>query len=253
MKLPTHQSNPDSQIADWAPPQPRSDWQAQWLSHHQRAVLFDLDGTLLDTAADLGAAANALRGQAGLPPMPLADLRPFSSKGARGLIQKALGVEWNDPRFEGLRNDFLRIYEANLADQTIFMPGLEAVVDAIEAQGLAWGIVTNKFERFTQPLIEALGLDRRMAVCISGDTTAFPKPHPAPLQHAVSRLALPAQAVVYVGDDYRDIVSGFHAGCFNIAAAFGFCSSDRPVADWGADATAHQGEDLLGLLHLQAH
>jgi 2-phosphoglycolate phosphatase len=241
-------TNPDLQSADWPMPRPRADWRERWLAQPRRGVLFDLDGTLLDTAADLGGVANRLREDAGLPPLPIADLRPYASKGARGMIQKALGIEWNDTRFEPLRNRFLEIYQEDLSRHTTFMDGLEAVVENLEQRHIPWGIVTNKFERFTNPLIQSLGLHTRVAICVSGDTTPHAKPHPEPLRHACKTMGLPAEGVIYVGDDFRDIQSGFNAGCYNIAAAFGFCSSDRPVEDWGADAVAPTGRSLMDLL-----
>ena len=241
-------TNPDLQSADWPTPQPRADWLTRWLAQPRLGVLFDLDGTLLDTAADLGGVANRLREDAGLPPLPLEDLRPHASKGARGMIQRALGIEWDDERFEPLRNRFLDIYQEDLSRHTTFMAGLEAVVEDLEARRVSWGIVTNKFQRFTDPLILALGLQARVAVCVSGDTTPHAKPHPEPVRHACKVMGLPAQAVVYVGDDYRDIQSGFNAGCHTIAATFGFCSNDRPVSDWGADAVAQTGHSLINLL-----
>lgn len=240
--------NPDLLAAQLSHPIPRADWHARWLSHSTRAVLFDLDGTLLDTAADLGGAANAMRVDRGLEPLPLSDLRPFASKGARGLIQKSFGVEWDTPEFEALKDEFLQRYEASLAQHTQFMDGLEEIVMSLESRRMPWGIVTNKFTRFTTPLVQALGLHTRMAVCVSGDTTAYPKPHPEPLRYACAQLALGPESVVYVGDDYRDILSGHHAGCHTIAAAFGFCSSERPVADWGADAVAKNSAELATLL-----
>ena len=248
MSQPSLRTNPDLQIKDWPEPKPRPDWRARWHAHHRRAVLFDLDGTLLDTAADLGGVANELRRQQGLPPMAIEELRPYASKGARGMIQKALGVEWDAPEFESLRDEFLNIYQRDLSRHTAFMPGLEPIIQSLERQGMPWGIVTNKFKRFTEPLIDDLGLRARLAVCVSGDTTEHAKPHPAPLRHAIAQLQLPTEAVVYVGDDFRDIQSGFNAGCFTMAAAFGFCSSDRPVSEWGADAVADTSEDLARLL-----
>ncbi|MFZ9756389.1 MAG: HAD-IA family hydrolase [Burkholderiaceae bacterium] len=245
---PSLATNPDLQTADWPMPVPRADWRDRWTAQSRRAVLFDLDGTLLDTAADLGGVANTMRENRGLPALPISELRPYASKGARGMLQKALGVEWNAPEFEALRTEFLDIYQQDLSRHTRFMPDLELVIADLEARHLPWGIVTNKYERFTHPLLRDLRLDKRAAVTVCGDTTPFAKPHPQPLKHAIGLLGLPAEAVIYVGDDFRDVQSGFNAGCYNIAAAFGFCSSDRPVADWGADAIAHQGKDLLELL-----
>ncbi|MGA0882294.1 MAG: HAD family hydrolase [Burkholderiaceae bacterium] len=240
--------NPDLLADQLSHPTPRSNWKAVWSQQAQRAVLFDLDGTLLDTAADLGGAANAMRIARGLAPLPIAELRPCASRGARGLIQKAFGIEWNTPEFEPLKEEFLQRYESALAVQTQFMEGLEPIVNDLEQLGMPWGVVTNKFERFTQPLVKALGLDVRMAICVSGDTTAYPKPHPEPLRFACERLGVRPESVVYIGDDYRDILSGYHAGCHTIAAAFGFCSSERPVHDWGADALARNSAELHALL-----
>ncbi len=241
-------TNPDLQTADWPMPTPRPDWRARWNAQARRAVLFDLDGTLLDTAADLGGVANTMRELRGLAALPISELRPFASKGARGMLQKALGVEWNAPEFESMRTEFLDLYQQDLSRHTRFMPDLESVIVDLEARHLPWGIVTNKFERFTLPLLRDLQLDRRAAAVVCGDTTPFAKPHPQPLKHAIGLLGLSAEAVLYVGDDFRDIQSGFNAGCFTIAAAFGFCSSDRPVAEWGADAVAESGRDLMDLL-----
>lgn len=240
--------NPDLQANDWPKAQPRANWQAQWKKHDRRAVLFDLDGTLLDTSADLGAVANSLRVDAGLEPLPLEVLRPFTSQGARGMIFRGLDVTDTDPRYPLLRETFLSRYQENLCVHTRFMPGLEALVAQLESAGLAWGIVTNKFSRFTTPLVAALGLTPRMAVCVSGDTTAHAKPHPAPLLHACAQINLPPQAVVYVGDDRRDIQSGFNAGCFTVAVNFGFGSVGEPLAQWGADAIVQDAEALATVL-----
>jgi 2-phosphoglycolate phosphatase len=240
--------NPDLQANNWPKAQPRADWQTQWKKHDRRAVLFDLDGTLLDTSADLGAVANSLRADAGLEPLSLEVLRPFTSQGARGMIFRGLDVTDTDPRYPALRETFLSRYQENLCVHTCFMPGLEALVTRLESAGLAWGIVTNKFSRFTTPLVAALGLTPRMAICVSGDTTAHAKPHPAPLLHACAQINLPPQAVVYVGDDRRDIQSGFNAGCFTVAVNFGFGSVGEPLAQWGADAIVQDAEALATVL-----
>lgn len=131
--------NPDLLAEHLPHPIPRPNWRAVWAQQSQRAVLFDLDGTLLDTAADLGGAANAMRVDRGLDPLPLADLRPYASRGARGLIQKSFGVEWDTPEFEPLKHEFLERYEAALADQTQFMEGLDSIVNDLERRGVPWG------------------------------------------------------------------------------------------------------------------
>jgi phosphoglycolate phosphatase len=250
--LPGFAINPDSLAKDWSPPQARPDWQARWLKHEKRAVLFDLDGTLLDTSPDLGGAANAMRLARGLPALSIHELRPYCSHGARGMILKALNVGHEEPGYEELRQEFLRHYESRLCEETQFLPGLDQVVDKIEEAGMVWGVVTNKFARFTEPLLEAMNLRSRMAVCISGDSAAFPKPHPAPLQMATEKLGLPAQAVVYLGDDQRDITSGFHAGCFTMAVAMADFELGTLPESWGADALATNAQEICSLLKLNS-
>src|SRR5262245_22544849 len=145
------------------------------------AVLFDLDGTLVDTAPDLGAALNRVRTDLGLEAVPLCDLRSHSSHGARGLLGAGMGVRTDDPRFPALRDAFLDAYESALCVETTLFPGVAALLDAIEARSLKWGIVTNKATRFTSPLLDALKLAGRPDVVVCGDTTPHVKPHPAPL------------------------------------------------------------------------
>ena len=183
--LPGFAMNPDTLAKDWSLPYARPDWQASWLKHRSRAVLFDLDGTLLDTSPDLGGAANAMRRARGMPPLSIDELRPYCSHGARGMILKALEVGHEDPSYEALRQEFLNYYELRLCEETAFLPGLDKVIHEIEQAGMAWGVVTNKFARFTEPLLKTMNLRSRMAVCISGDSAAFPKPHPAPMQMAL--------------------------------------------------------------------
>ncbi|MFM1880960.1 MAG: hypothetical protein RLZZ344_1194 [Pseudomonadota bacterium] len=240
--------NPDLQAKDWPRPTPRSDWLSRWMRHERRAVLFDLDGTLLDTSGDLGAVANSLRADWGLEPLSLEVLRPFTSQGARGMIFRGLDVPDSDPRYPALRETFLTRYQENLCVHTRFMPGLEAVVEQLESAGMPWGIVTNKFSRFTTPLVEALGLTPRMAVCVCGDTTPHAKPHPAPMLHAFGALQIPAEAVVYIGDDKRDVQSGYNAGCFTVAVNFGFGSVGEPLHQWGADAIVEDAQGLTSIL-----
>lgn len=240
--------NPDLQAGQWPKASPRPDWRALWLAQPRRAVLFDLDGTLLDTSADLGGVANSLRADWGLAPLPLEVLRPFTSQGARGMIFRGLDVTDADPRYLALREKFLNRYQENLSAHTRFMPGLDAVVARLETAQMPWGIVTNKFARFTTPLVAALGLTSRMAVCVSGDTTPHAKPHPEPLRYACAEIGLAPEAVVYVGDDRRDIQSGFNAGCFTVAVNFGFGSIGEPLQQWGADAVVEDAETLASIL-----
>ncbi len=210
-----------------------------------RGMLFDLDGTLADTAPDLAAAANAMRVARGLTPMPLEPLRQVASEGARGLLRVAFERAPVDAEFEDLRIEFLSRYEAALALDTRLFDGMPEVLDALDERGLAWGIVTNKAARFTDPLARLLGLTGRAGVIVSGDTTTFMKPHPAPLLHAAEVLDLPPSECVYVGDDHRDILAGHAAGMDTIAAAWGYCAT--PATQWEAGAVLRHPLDLLAL------
>ena len=229
-------------------PFPRPDWRERWANQPRRAMLFDLDGTLLDSAPDLAHAANVLRQQRGMAPMPVDALRPWVSQGARGMLTKGLGLATDHPEFEPARQTFLEIYAECLSRHTTWWPGMDRVVDALEAQGIAWGIVTNKIARFTEPLLKDIDLYHRCAVVVSGDTTPHAKPHPAPVAHALGALNLPAEAVVYVGDDLRDIESGFAAGTWTVGCDFGHHVEEPLPNQWGADALIQRAEDLLAVI-----
>ena len=217
------------------------------------AVLFDLDGTLCDTAADLAAPVNAMRVARGLEPLPLAELRPHASAGARGLIGRALGIDREHPEFEGLRVEFLAAYERDMVVHTCLFPGMQDLLERLERRGIGWGIVSNKVERYVRQITDELELTSRCIAIVGGDTAARAKPFPDPLLHAMKVAGLePASAstVVYVGDDYRDIQAGKAAGMPTIAAAFGYCGLEHPPQAWGADALVdHAGEiaPLLGV------
>lgn len=210
-----------------------------------QAVLFDFDGTLADTAPDLGAAANWLRAQHGLPPLPQAHYRPVASHGARGLIGVAFGIGKDDPGFPPLRDAFLDRYETALAVESRLFEGMDEALQALEARGVPWGIVTNKASRFTTPLVEALGLAERCAVVVSGDTTPHAKPHPEPLLHACRTLGLPPSACVYVGDDLRDAQAAHAAGLRMVVARYGYCGHDVPPDQWGGDVIIDHPGELL--------
>lgn len=209
-----------------------------------RAMLFDLDGTLADTAPDLAAAANVMRVARGLEPLPLALLRPVASHGARGLLRVAFERTPEHADFEALRVEFLSCYEAALAVYSRLFDGMAEVLDALEGRGFAWGIVTNKAMRFTEPLTESLGLATRAGAIVGGDTTPFSKPHPEPLLQAARLLALPPSACIYVGDDPRDMAAGRAAGMHTIAAGWGY--GDAP-ATWQADGVLACPRDLMTL------
>ncbi len=212
-------------------------------------MLFDLDGTLADTAPDLAAAVNAMRVDRGFEALPLAVLRPMASHGARGLLQVAFERSPEDDDYEAMRIEFLDRYEAALATHSRLFDGMPEVLDALERRGFAWGIVTNKAMRFTTPLAALLGLASRAGVIVGGDTTAFAKPHPAPLLHAADALDIPATECIYVGDDLRDIVAGKAAGMYTVAAAWGYCGTTGPGA-WDADLVLDQPVDLIALLRI---
>jgi len=188
-----------------------------------RAILFDLDGTLADTAPDLAAAVNGLRVKRGLAPTPYDLLRPAASAGARGLIGVAFGIKPGDDEFEQLRMEFLDDYAAAIAVESRLFDGIPELLAALTQRGLLWGIVTNKAARFTEALIPRIGLDASRCV-VSGDTTPYPKPHPAPLLEAARRLSLPPHDCWYVGDDLRDIRAGDAAGMTTIAAEWGIAA-----------------------------
>ncbi len=198
-----------------------------------RAILFDLDGTLADTAPDLAAAMNLLRAEAGLAPTPYELLRPVASAGARGMIDVAFGKKPGDDGYEGLRTSFLDNYAAALMVRSSLFPGTNEMLNGLAQLGLAWGVVTNKLARFTDPLIGLIGLQQAGCV-ISGDTTAHAKPHPAPLVEAARRLQLTPSQCWYAGDDLRDIEAGRAAGMVTVACAWGYCGPVAPQ-NWSAD------------------
>lgn len=212
------------------------------------AILFDLDGTLADTAPDLAQALNKLRLDRGLEPAPYASLRPFASAGARGLIGAGLGVMPEAEEYEALRLAFLNNYQAAIAVHSRLFDGIPELLQHLNKAGIAWGVVTNKVMRFTDLLVPLIGLSHAACI-ISGDTTPHPKPHPAPLLEGARRLGIAPGNCWYVGDDLRDIQAGRAAGMATIAAAWGYCGNDGP-AQWNAHAIA---ECPLALLELISH
>lgn len=199
------------------------------------AVLFDLDGTLADTAPDLGGAANRLRIEEGLPALPLPALRPHVSQGVRGLLRIAFGLTPDDETYPELAERLLTHYRARICQETVLFEGIPELLAQIEAQSLAWGIVTNKRMRFTDPLAAELGLDKRTPCIVSGDTTAAAKPSPLPILHACALLAARPERSLYIGDDKRDIEAGRAAGCRTIAVRYGYLGDSGPIESWGAD------------------
>jgi 2-phosphoglycolate phosphatase len=215
-----------------------------------RAVLFDLDGTFADTAPDLGRAVNLMRAARGMAPVALSETRRVTSLGARGLLGVGFGMGPEHADYPAMRDEFLQIYENNLCCETRLFPGMAELVDQLESDGLRWGIVTNKAERFALPLMQQLGYRSRAGCIIGGDTTGKMKPHPAPLLAAADVLALPPSSCIYVGDDERDIVAGNAAGMKSIAVRFGYLNGSNPD-QWGAAAVVDTAAEILQHIHLK--
>jgi 2-phosphoglycolate phosphatase len=214
------------------------------------AVLFDLDGTLIDSAPDLAGTGNDMRRARGLAPLLFEAFRPMVGAGARGMLGVALQVSPADLGFDELREEFLRRYEQRMTQETRVFEGIVPVLSVLHAKAMPWGIVTNKARRFTDPLVRALGLHERAATVISGDTTPHAKPHPAPLLEAARQMELAPELCIYVGDDLRDVQAGQAAGMQTVAAAWGYLGMGEPVADWGADHVIESPDQLLTLLGL---
>lgn len=215
-----------------------------------RAVLFDLDGTLVDSAPDLAGAANAMRVARGLDALPLELFRAHSGSGARGMLRVAFGVGPDDDGYEVLKQEFFLEYQGRLTLNTRPFDGVEQLVQSLFRMGLPWGVVTNKGERFTHPLTRALPLFASAGAVVSGDTTPHAKPHPAPLFEAARRMGLPPDACVYVGDDVRDIQAGRAAGMRTVAALYGYLGHQADVSAWGADQEIREPLELLKWLEL---
>jgi phosphoglycolate phosphatase len=198
-----------------------------------RAVLFDLDGTLLDTAPDMAAALNALRREEGLEPLAFADIRPLVSNGSTGLLRLSF-PQVAGPPFEALRERFLDIYRASLADGTRLFAGMQGVLERLEANHIAWGIVTNKPGWLTEPLLEKLSLRQRAGVVVSGDTLLARKPDPAPLLHAATTLGLSPAECIYIGDAERDVLAARAAGMRVYVAMFGYIPAQERPREWPA-------------------
>jgi N-acetyl-D-muramate 6-phosphate phosphatase len=216
------------------------------------AVLFDLDGTLADTAADLAAALNRVRADHALAPLPLAALRGYASHGARGLLGAGMGATRADGDYESLREAFLAYYEHGMLNQSRLFDGADSVLDELERRGLRWGIVTNKAQRFTLPLVKHLGLVPRAGTVICGDTTPHAKPHPAPLFAAVHELGVDATHCVYVGDAQRDVTAGIAAGMKTLVARYGYFAPEDTPEDWPATGGIDSLAQLLDWLPMQA-
>lgn len=213
------------------------------------AVLFDLDGTLIDSAPDLGAAADKMRTDRGLPSLATELYRPMAGAGARGMLGVAFGLTPDHPDYESMREEFFVNYERCMTERTYAFAGVTELISQLLERDLAWGVVTNKMQRFTEPLTRAMPLFASARAIISGDTTPHAKPHPEPLFEAARRLGLHPQRCLYVGDDERDIVAGQAAGMATVAVTYGYLGQKSDVSRWGAHATINSPVELLQLLN----
>ena len=207
-------------------------------------VLFDLDGTLVDTAPDLILCLNKALSSHGLTTVTADTIKPFISFGAVAMINESLSQSVSEALREDILETMLDLYQNNIAEHTVFFKGMSDTLDAIEAQGLKWGVVTNKRERFTNPLMDALKLTDRAACIISGDTTANPKPHVEPMLAACKLAAVKPQECVYIGDARHDITAGKNAQMKTLAALYGYIKPGDTPETWGADALIESPEQL---------
>lgn len=217
------------------------------LGARPRAILFDLDGTLIDSAPDLAGACNDMRLERALEPVPFDRLRAMVGSGARGMIGAGFGIVPADEGYSELRDEFLRRYEARMTRETQVFPAVAPLLAGFAEERIVWGIVTNKATRLAAPLVSALGLAGAAAALVCGDTTPHSKPHPEPLLEAARRLGLAPADCVYVGDDRRDVDAGRAAGMRTIVAAWGYLGAGEPPEAWAADAIIAAPSDLLAL------
>jgi N-acetyl-D-muramate 6-phosphate phosphatase len=212
-----------------------------------RALLFDLDGTLIDSAPDLAGACNDMRTARGLAPLPFDALRPMVGSGARGMVGVGFSIGPGEPGYLELREEFLRRYEARMTELTRLFADVAPLLEQMHREGLAWGIVTNKIARLAEPLVASLGFAANAGAIVCGDTTPHSKPHPAPLLEAARRIGVEPRDCVYVGDDRRDVEAGRAAGMATVVAAWGYLGVGEPVAAWGADAVIAAPRELMPL------
>jgi len=218
------------------------------LARPLRAVLFDLDGTLIDSAPDLAGAANEMRIERGLAPLDHAQLRPMVGSGARGMLGISLDVTPAHADFEALKAEFLTRYERRMLQETVVFAAVPPLLERLRTLNLPWGIVTNKAERFALPMTRALGLAEAAGAVVGGDTTPHAKPHPGSLLEAARRIGVAPEHCAYVGDDERDILAGRAAGMLTVAASWGYLGCGAAVQAWGADFIIDEPLALLKLL-----
>lgn len=218
-----------------------------------RTVLFDLDGTLIDTAPDIAIALNRVLSEQGKPALAYERIRPVVSHGSTALVELAFGISPADPLFVLFRDRFLDIYRNNLACESALFPGMTEVLASIEQRSMRWGVVTNKPAWLTEPLLEQLNLTARCACIISGDTIAQRKPHPAPMLLACERSSCEPAHCIYIGDAQRDVQAGKSAGMRTLIALFGYLAEDDRPETWGADALLENPAAILDWLDKNAN
>jgi 2-phosphoglycolate phosphatase len=211
-------------------------------------ILLDLDGTLVDTAPDLGLALNMQRERHGMPPLPQEKIRPYASHGSKGLLSVGFGLTPQDAAFSAMREEYLDLYDQVFTHSPVLFEGVAELVTAIELKGLRWGVVTNKPRRFTEPLLKAIQLDQRAACAISGDDAPRAKPHPDTLLMACAQTAMEPSNCVYVGDAERDIQAGKSAGMRTVLALYGYIDATDKPHEWGADAVIKAPMEMLALI-----
>ncbi|BBB15645.1 phosphoglycolate phosphatase-like protein [Candidatus Rickettsiella viridis] len=212
------------------------------------AVLFDLDGTLLDTASDLAATLNALLLAQQLPPLPLSAIRPMISEGAAGLLKLGFNLSEKDPKFPRLRQQFIEYYSQHSCEQTQLFAGVDTLIDHLETNHVAWGIVTNKSEALTMPLIEHFPLLKKAKCIVGGDTLSHSKPHPKPLLHACECIKSTPKHCVYIGDAKRDIDAANAAGMRSLIALYGYIPNQAELNSWHATAMINTPLELIDWL-----
>jgi len=215
-----------------------------------KAILFDLDGTFADTAPDLAAALNHARTTRSLPPLPLEVLRPQASHGSRAMLKTGFDIEPGHPDFIPLRDIFLDYYASNICVYTQLFGDMAHLVGELEKRGIKWGIVTNKPDYLTVPLMQALGYAERAACLISGDTCAHAKPHPEPMFKACELAGVTPAQCLYLGDDLRDMQAANSSGMRGIIASYGYVSADVSVENWKAHGSINRPTELLAYLDL---
>lgn len=208
-------------------------------------VLFDLDGTLADTAPDLADTLNQLLLEQGRTPLAFDMIRPTVSHGSVFMLNMAFGIGEAEPGFSELRSRFLEIYAGLLTNKTRLFQGIDTLLDRIETSGRSWGIVTNKPGKLTQPLLQSLGIHHRARCIVSGDTLAYSKPHPAPMLHACRLLSCEPENTLYVGDAHRDVQAGQNTGMYTLVARYGYIGPDDQPESWGADGLVNDPGEIM--------